>query len=235
MSTHAMPKKGMLLASAVAALCTGCASLPRDTELPHARPLGAEYKTIGRSPDAALTAASGVDMALTDAITIEQALALALMRSPELEAFFHAALAAQARFGQSKRLPNPKVKVGVSEVDRTGEGFDAADIELVIGQRLEWGGKRGWRARVAEPLRPVRAEADGRRILVSHGMPGAVSDYLMAKGFEVIPSCGGAVSVAPLIRGVRAGVRWSSNGGVGVSIRGRIGSLIAAFYHLLLE
>jgi len=150
MRAHSIPIKYILLAGAVAALCTGCASLPRDTERPQARPLGAEYETIGRKTDATMTAASGADMATTDAITLEQALALTLMRNPELETFSHAVLAAEARYDQSKRLPNPKIKVGVSEVDRTGEGFDAAEIEVVLGQKLELGGKRGWRARVAE-------------------------------------------------------------------------------------
>ena len=150
MSADAMPKKYILLASAVAALGTGCASLPRDTELPQARPLGAEYKTIARTPDAASTAVSGANLETTDAITLEQALALALMRSPELEAFSHAVLAAQALAFQSTLWPNPKVEVGVSEFDRGGESFDAAEIEVVLGQRLELEGKRGWRARVAE-------------------------------------------------------------------------------------
>ena len=150
MSADAMPKKYILLASAVAALGTGCASLPRDTELPQARPLGAEYKTIARTPDAASTAVSGANLETTDAITLEQALALALMRSPELEAFSHAVLAAQALAFQSTLWPNPKVEVGVSEFDRGGESFDAAEIEVVLGQRLELGGKRGWRARAAK-------------------------------------------------------------------------------------
>ncbi|MFT5443210.1 MAG: fructose-1,6-bisphosphatase/inositol monophosphatase family enzyme [Myxococcota bacterium] len=74
--------------------------------------------------------------------------------------------------------------------------------------------------------RSVRAETDGNRILVSHGMPSAVSDVLRAKGYEVVPSCGGAVSVAPLIKGVCAGVRFADTP-VGVSIRGRVGVLIA--------
>ena len=52
--------------------------------------------------------------------------------------------------------------------------------------------------------------------------------YLEERGFEVIPACGGAVSVAPLIVGVRAGLRWSSSGGIGISLRGRIGARIAA-------
>ena len=150
MRAHSIPKKCTLLVSAVIAFSGGCASLPRDTELPQARPLGKEYKIIGRTPGAVLTATSETDMATTDAITLEQALTLALMQSPELETFSHAVLAAEARFDQAKLLPNPKVKVGASEFDRTGTGFDTSEIEVVLGQRLELGGKRGWRARVAE-------------------------------------------------------------------------------------
>lgn len=149
MSTLSIPGKYILLAGAVSSLCVGCAALPRGTELPQARPQGAGYKT-GRSPDAALTPATAAHMATTDAITLEQSLALALMRSPELEAFSHALLAAEARFAQSKQLPNPQIEVGISEFDRGGNGFDAAEVEVVLGQRLELGGKRGWRARVAE-------------------------------------------------------------------------------------
>jgi len=73
--------------------------------------------------------------------------------------------------------------------------------------------------------RPVRAEADGDRIIVSNGMPTPVSDYLRERGHEVIPACGGVVAIAPLIRGVCAGVRRSATGDI--SIRGRIGALIA--------
>ena len=54
----------------------------------------------------------------------------------------------------------------------------------------------------------------------------AVSEFLRDHGCEVVSSCGGAVSVAPLIPGVRAGVRWAGSE-TGVSIRGRIGVLIA--------
>jgi outer membrane protein, heavy metal efflux system len=150
MRAHSIPIKYILLAGAVAAISAGCTSLPLNTELPRARSLGKEYKTIGRSPDATLADASDAGMATTDAVTLEQALALALMRSPELEAFSHVVLAAEARLIQAKLLPNPKVKVGASEFDRTGTGFDTSEIEVVLGQRLELGGKRGWRARVAE-------------------------------------------------------------------------------------
>jgi len=150
MRACSMPQRHILLVSAVVAISAGCTSLPRDTELPQARPLGAEYKAIGRTPDATLTAGRGADTAATHAITLEQAIALALMQSPELESFFYAVLAAEAKLVQSQLLPNPKVKVGASGFDRTGTGFDTSEIKVVLGQRLELGGKRGWRARVAE-------------------------------------------------------------------------------------
>lgn len=73
--------------------------------------------------------------------------------------------------------------------------------------------------------RPVRAECDGERIIVSNGMPEPVSAHLRERGYEVVPACGGVVAIAPLIRGVRAGVRRSGTGNI--SIRGRIGALIA--------
>lgn len=74
--------------------------------------------------------------------------------------------------------------------------------------------------------RPVSVACDGNRVLVSHGMPESVMDVLRTRNYEVIPACGGAVSVAPLIKGVCAGVRWSDTD-LGISIRGRVGVLIA--------
>ena len=123
-----------------------------------------------------------------------------------------------------------------------GRGPYALMISLVIRNRYYAGlvalpregllfaatqGQGASRARAGGPLRTVRAEADGNRVLVSHGMPQAAHRYLQERGFEAIPACGGAVAVAPLIAGVRAGLRWSSSQGVGISIRGRIGAQIA--------
>jgi fructose-1,6-bisphosphatase/inositol monophosphatase family enzyme len=74
--------------------------------------------------------------------------------------------------------------------------------------------------------RRVRAAADGNRVLVSHGMPDAAAEVLRSRDYEVISACGGAVSVAPLVEGVCAGVRWADTS-LGISIRGRVGVLIA--------
>ena len=83
-------------------------------------------------------------------------------------------------------------------------------------------------ARVARPRgsrRPARVSRGGNRILLSNGTPACVAEFLQERGFETVFSSGGAVSVAPLIAGVRAGLRWVP-GDNGISIRGRVGALV---------
>jgi fructose-1,6-bisphosphatase/inositol monophosphatase family enzyme len=72
------------------------------------------------------------------------------------------------------------------------------------------------------------AEPTGNRILVSHNLPDPVAERLRSRGYEVAAASGGAISVAPLIPGVCAGLRLVRENPDGVSIRGRIGALIAA-------
>ena len=75
---------------------------------------------------------------------------------------------------------------------------------------------------------PNRLESDGRRVLVSHDLHEDAVEVLRSRGYEVLPACGGAISVAPLIPGVRAGLRVATNDPPNVSIRGRIGAMISA-------
>jgi len=76
--------------------------------------------------------------------------------------------------------------------------------------------------------RSTSARADGDRVLVSHEMPRRVVSALRAEGLQPVPACGGAIAIAPLIRGVRAGLRYAPGKLVGgISIRGRVGTLIA--------
>ena len=76
---------------------------------------------------------------------------------------------------------------------------------------------------------PQRAHFDsnGERELVTHDLPGDAVKFLSSKGFEVVPASGGAISVAPVIPGVRAGLRLMRTV-PSVSIRGRIGALVCA-------
>ncbi len=64
------------------------------------------------------------------------------------------------------------------------------------------------------------------KILVSYGMPEELIAELRGQGFEVGYACGGALSVAPLLPGVGGCLRWCPD--KGVSIRGKVGVLIAA-------
>ena len=83
-------------------------------------------------------------------LTLRQALALALSRSPELAAFDYDVRIAEARVLQAKSIPNP-------EADFTGESVagtdaysnaDQSENTLLLSQLIELGGKR--RARVRE-------------------------------------------------------------------------------------
>lgn len=109
-----------------------------------------------------------------------------------------------------------------------GDRFEAALVALPR-EGLFFDGVRGGAARRTRPrgeARQWRAEATGPRVLVSHETPPAVRARLETRGFDVVPACGGAISIAPLIPGVRAGLRLATGPG-GISIRGRIGLAIA--------
>jgi fructose-1,6-bisphosphatase/inositol monophosphatase family enzyme len=87
-------------------------------------------------------------------------------------------------------------------------------------------GRGAYAGASGEARKPVRSAADGKCVYVSHGMPEAAAEVLRSHDYEVISACGGAVAVAPLVSGVCAGVRWADTP-LGISIRGRVGVLIA--------
>jgi fructose-1,6-bisphosphatase/inositol monophosphatase family enzyme len=117
------------------------------------------------------------------------------------------------------------VMIGLALGGQYQAGLVALPREELLLQA--WRGAGASMARADHPPQEVRPEADGDLVLVSHGTPRPVIDSLTRRGLRVVSSCGGAVSVAPLIPGVRAGLRHAE-GEFGVSIRGRIGALIAA-------
>lgn len=83
------------------------------------------------------------------------------------------------------------------------------------------------RARPAQAPREAATLArDGDALLLSDGVSDAVAERLVSRGFAVRRACGGAVAVAPLLPGVRAGLRIAKY--ATISTRGRIGLLIAA-------
>jgi len=138
-----------LLGGGVAVLITGCASTARHTALPSPRSLGAEYASVGWETGDAQVEASRLTEA-TGPLNIKHALALALMRNPELAVFSYDVRAAEARALQASLLINPELELGVGEYGRGGEGSDLAETEVMLGQLFELGGKRHRRMQVAE-------------------------------------------------------------------------------------
>jgi fructose-1,6-bisphosphatase/inositol monophosphatase family enzyme len=75
------------------------------------------------------------------------------------------------------------------------------------------------------PSEPARCTREGRRLLLSDGVPDAIEARLQAEGFETERACGGAVALAPVVPGVRGGLRIAKY--ATISARGRIGTLVA--------
>ena len=187
---------------------------------------------------------TAVKQALTEADTATQEVILESL----LEHYPGVSLAAEEDTERVSRFPEQAdATVIIDPIDGTlhsyieGGGPYAVMVGLAIQGRYQSGlvslpregihfdatrGRGAYALTNGRTRRPARAVADGNRILVSHGMPEGVTQALVAQGYEVIPACGGAVSVAPLIKGVRAGLRWAG-GPLGISIRGRVGVVIA--------
>ena len=87
----------------------------------------------------------------TGALTLRQALSLALLRNPQLSAFSREVRAAEARIIAAAAIPNPSAAIGVENFGGRNErrSFRAAETTLALSQLIELGGKRSGRIRVA--------------------------------------------------------------------------------------
>jgi 3'-phosphoadenosine 5'-phosphosulfate (PAPS) 3'-phosphatase len=191
----------------------------------------------------------GEESAVKAALTLADSAAQEAILVPLLERFPQVALRAEEDTPSVRHFPPVADEwVVVDPIDGTlrcyleGEGpyavmvglaregrYDAALVALPR-EGLFFRAVRGGPALGAAPdhaERPVRAEAEGEVVLVSHGLPDAVAERIRAAGFVPAPACGGAIAVAPLLPGVRAGLRIAPDAS-GISVRGRIGALIAA-------
>lgn len=87
----------------------------------------------------------------TGVVTLRQALALALVKNPELAAFSWEVRVREAESLQARLLPNPELDVEVENFGGTGffGGLDEAETTVQLGQLVELGGKRSKRKRAA--------------------------------------------------------------------------------------
>jgi len=191
--------------------------------------------------------ATDVKAALTIADTASQEALLV----PLLEHFPDVRLEAEEDTPSASRFSiSGDALVVIDPIDGTlrfyleAEGPYAVMIGLAIGDRYEAGlvalprehlcfdAVRGRGARMRTRDTAVNdvalGEPTGNRILISHNLPSPAVERLRELGYEVAAAAGGAISVAPLIPGVCAGLRLARENPEGVSIRGRIGALISA-------
>lgn len=85
------------------------------------------------------------------AIDLRDALAAALLGSPELAASSAAVRAQEGRALQAGLLPNPELKAEVENIGGSGaqQGFESAETTLRLSQLIELGGKRSKRQALA--------------------------------------------------------------------------------------
>ena len=191
----------------------------------------------------------GADSDVKAALTIADTAAQEALLVPLLAGFRDACLEAEedTRSIALFRGVRPEARIVIDPIDGTlnfylgargpygvmaGFAIDARyEAALVALPREGWlfhavrgeGARRSLAGGAVETATPSR---DGRRLYLSDGVSEAVAERLTARGFEVQRACGGAVAVAPLVPGVRGGLRVARQGAI--STRGRIGLLIAA-------
>ncbi len=135
-------------------LLAGC-SLPEwGSSLPEPRPWGAGLSTYRPNETPARTGRAEASAALQEpmgTLSLRQAMALALLRNPELRAFAWEIRAAEARLLQAGLWPNPELELEVEEFAGTGElaGTNAAEFTVGLAQTFPLGGDIARRREVA--------------------------------------------------------------------------------------
>lgn len=88
--------------------------------------------------------------AVTAILTLEQAIAAALEKSPMLAASSSRTLAADASHSQAGALPNPELSIEAENIYGDNDGFENAEVTYGISQLVELPGKRGNRIKIAD-------------------------------------------------------------------------------------
>ncbi|UCG51637.1 MAG: TolC family protein [Candidatus Latescibacterota bacterium] len=138
----------------------GCASHNIGTALPEPRRLGYDIAAFNAPEDASVQEPAGADVEEpTGFLSLGDALALALMKNPELAAFSWEVRAREAEILQAGLRPNPQAAIEIENFVGSGEfdGFGGSETTLGLFQLFELGGKRGNRRSVAEQSRNLAA------------------------------------------------------------------------------
>jgi len=119
-----------------------------------------------------------------EVLTLSQAVALALLRNPELAAFSWEIRAREANALQAGLLPNPNLDVEVENVGGSGNfrGAEQSETTILLSQLIELGGKRAKRTRVASFLKELANwDYETRRMEVLTRVSKAYTDVLKSQ------------------------------------------------------
>lgn len=120
----------------------------------------------------------------TGVLRLEDALAAALLRNPELAADAYEVRAREAALVQAAAIPSPTASLELEDVAGSGDfrGVESAQTTLLLGQLIELGGKRGARVDLATADRDLASwDYEVRRIDVLVQTAGAFVDVLAAQ------------------------------------------------------
>ncbi len=118
-------------------------------------------------------------------LTLRQALELALIHNPELDASSHGVRAAQANARQAAAWRNPELELDAEGFAGSGarKGYATAETSLRLSQSVELGGKRSKRRRAAQSeARLAGWDYEAKRLDVLTRAKKAFVDVLLAQG-----------------------------------------------------
>ena len=152
-------------------------------QAPEPYPVGGELSTF-EAPESPAVPPPPLAPEPSGNLSLEAALAAALLRSPELAADAYEVRAREAALLQAGAFPNPTLELELEDFAGGGEfrGVDGAQTTLLIGQRIELGGKRAARIALASADRDLAAwDREVRRIDVLTRTASAFVDVLAAQ------------------------------------------------------
>lgn len=164
----------------------GCSPSPLAERWPEQRPLGRAIETYRppREPGGEAEA-GGIPLPRSDEpLSLQQALSLALMHSPELASFGWDVRAAEARALQASLWPNPELEVETEGIGQSGDSLGLKETETTIrlSQPILTGGKLAKRTRIAELGRDLAAwDYETQRLDVFTSVVQRYVDVLAAK------------------------------------------------------
>lgn len=157
-----------------------CAATRPEPTPPSPRPLGRDVTAFEADP--ALQASELVEP--VGAITVRQAIALALMRNPDLQAFSWEVRAHDADAIQAGRLPNPVLTADLEDIGSSNASAETVQPQanLTVSQVIELGGKRVRRAEAASLARDLAGwEYERKRIDVITQVSKACAELIGAQ------------------------------------------------------